>query len=167
MTSPDHKRDVTVRVQLRDKGFYWPLFRVANVAELAATIAMFDAEARLAEQARLADEAARAAPESNLTEDLPATFDEPLTETREVTTTVGYRDRKYKVAGYVAFDRANLTFHVFGCRSVTRDMQKVHLRTLQSQNIPRNPDCANLPLPYEERIEKEPIIQTTTEVVPR
>lgn len=76
---------------------------------------------------------------------------------------IGYTQRVIMVPGYVAFDRAHREFHIFGCKSVTPEMEKVNLRTLQVQDVPRNPDCANLPLPYEPRTVQDPVYETANQ----
>jgi hypothetical protein len=171
VTFPPQNNEEILKLQMRDKATHWQLFRISNLREIATLQrARAEAAALAAEGAIL--EAQRRQPTSTSTIARPQFGSGPssvpsATETRLVKKVVGYAKHDYTVPGYVAFDRANRDFHIFGCKSVTLEMEKVNVRTLEVQNVPRNPDCANLPLPYETRTVEEPIYETTTEAVQR
>lgn len=171
---PPHPDEITLTLQLRDQGTYWQLFRIANFVEAATHISVLDTRAAAAAlDARIrADQQARSAVQSQLQAVVVnatsnPTTPEPVRELRKVSKIVGYKDRQIQVPGDVAFDRANRNFHIFGCPSVTTDMETVNVHTLQVQSVPRSPDCANRPLPYETRTLHEPITETAMEWVPK
>ena len=177
-TCPPHPDEITLKLQLRDKGSYWQLFRIANFGDTVSLISVLNtrvAAAALDRQIRAAqaEQAARIAqlPPPVIVTSTPSattpTTTEPAIEYRTVNRVIGYRTRSIQLPGDVVFDRANRDFHIVGCPAITSEMEHTSFRAMQVQSIPRNRDCMNRPLPYETRTIQEPITETVRESVPR
>jgi hypothetical protein len=167
VTFPPGTNEEILKLQMREKATYWQLFRVSNLREIATLQRARAEAATIAAESAILEAQRRQTTSTSTIADTQLGSGQPnvpaATETRLLNKVVGYQKHEYTVPGYVAFDRANRDFHIYGCKSVTPEMEKVNVRTLEVQNVPRNPDCANLPLPYETRTVEEPIYETTTE----